>query len=289
MLKGVLIDWGGVLTTGLNDAIAHWLAADRIDATHYRDAMRELVLHAYGGTGPADSNTGSVQSGAGPVQSSVGLAQSGTDSARRGFDPIQSGADLAQSGADSARSGFGLVQSGTDSARRGFGAAAPGGVNPIHALERGEISAAEFERGLAARLLTLDGVAPAAEGLLTRMFAAFQPVEEMHDMLRQIRGAGLTTCLLSNSWGNEYPRTTWEGLFDEIVISGEVGMRKPEPRIFQHALDLVGLSPEQCVFIDDIEANIQAARALGIVGIHHMDTQATIAEMERLFSVPLRP
>jgi putative hydrolase of the HAD superfamily len=245
VLKGVLIDWGGVLTTRLSDAIADWLAADRIDATHYRDVMRELVLHAYEGTG---------------------LAQSGTDAAQRSGSP----------------------QSGTEAAWRGSGLAGSGGENPIHALERGEISAAEFERGLAARLLTLDGVAPAAEGLITRMFAAFRPVEEMHDMLRQIRAAGVTTCLLSNSWGNVYPRATWDGLFDEIVISGEVGMRKPEPRIFQHALDLVGLSAEQCVFIDDIQANIQAARALGILGIHHMDTLTTIAEIERLFSLPLR-
>lgn len=215
MVKGVLIDWGGVLTTGLHEAIAEWIVADGIDATHYRDLMRELVLHAYEGSVEGDS--------------------------------------------------------------------------AIHALERGEIDVATFERDLAARLLTVDGVPPEAEGLLTRMFSGFRPVPVMYEMLRSARAAGLTTCLLSNSWGDHYLREGWDDFFDQVVISGEVGMRKPEPRIFQHALRLVELPPEQCVFIDDIEANIEAARALGIVGLHHRDAAVTIAAVEGLCSLPLRP
>ncbi|WP_031162483.1 HAD family hydrolase [Streptosporangium roseum] len=214
MLRGVLIDWGGVLTTGLSEAITEWIVADRIDAGHYRDVMRRLVLHAYEG-----SETGE---------------------------------------------------------------------NAVHALERGEISRLDFERNLAARLVTTDGVPPVAEGLLARMFAGFQRVEPMYDMLRQARAAGLRTCLVSNSWANDYPREDWDDFFDEIVISGEVGMRKPEPRIFEHALGRVGLAGPECVFVDDMEANITAARGLGIVGVHHRDPELTIAELERLFSVPLR-
>ncbi|WP_239115241.1 HAD family hydrolase [Planotetraspora kaengkrachanensis] len=214
VLKGVLIDWGGVLTTSLGDSIVQWLEADRIDSTHYRGVMSDLVMHAYAAGGE--------------------------------------------------------------------------GENPIHALERGEVSAAEFERALAAQLLTVDGVPPEAAGLLTRMFAGFRPVEEMNELLRRARAAGLATCLLSNSWANDYPRDGWDELFDAIVISGEVGMRKPEPRIFHHALGLISLEPQQCVFIDDIEANIDAARTLGIVGIHHREAGTTISEMEQLFSLPFR-
>ena len=214
MLKGVLIDWAGVLTTGMTEAIAEWIAADRIDAAHYREVMRKLIEHAYEG--------------------------------------------------------------GVD------------GENVIHALERGELSALEFERHLAARLITTDGVPPIAEGLLTRMFAGFQRAEPMYGMLREARAAGLRTCLLSNSWANEYPREGWEELFDAVVISGEIGMRKPEPRIFEHALGRVGLAAPECVFVDDIEANVMAARSLGIVGVHHRDPEPTITELERLFGVPLR-
>ncbi|KAB8197576.1 HAD-IA family hydrolase [Nonomuraea phyllanthi] len=212
MLTGVLIDWGGVLTTSLSDSIARWIAADRIDGDHYREVMRELVDHAYGG----------------------------------------------------------------------------GGENAVHALERGEIDGAAFERDLAARLVTLEGVPPVAEGLLTRMFAGFERVDAMYDMLRDVRKNGVKTCLLSNSWSNEYPRDGWDELFDAVVISGEVGMRKPEPRIFHHALGQIGLPGEECVFIDDIEANILAARALGIAGIHHQDANSTITELESLLRLTLR-
>ncbi|GAA4969462.1 hypothetical protein GCM10023334_093000 [Nonomuraea thailandensis] len=158
----------------------------------------------------------------------------------------------------------------------------------VHALERGEIDGAAFERDLAARLLTLDGVPPVAEGLLERMFAGFERVEAMYDMLRDVRGSGVKTCLLSNSWSNTYPRDDWDEVFDAVVISGEVGMRKPEPRIFQHALGLIGLAGAECVFIDDIEANIDAARALGIAGIHHRDAATTIAELETVLRLTLR-
>ncbi|MBE3009016.1 HAD family phosphatase [Microbispora sp. NEAU-D428] len=216
MLKGVLIDWGGVLTTSLAESIAEWIEADRIDPRHYREVMRALVAQAY----------------------------------RAGVEPD--------------------------------------GENPIHALERGEIPVLEFERALAARLVTLDGGPPEADGLLTRMFAGFRPVEEMNEMLRQARVAGLGTCLVSNSWGDHYSREGWEVLFDAVVISGEVGMRKPEERIFRHALGLLGLEPTQCVFVDDIEANILAARSIGLVGVHHSEPAATITEMERLFGLSFR-
>ncbi|WP_219463238.1 HAD family hydrolase [Nonomuraea rhizosphaerae] len=210
--RGVLIDWGGVLTTSLSVSIAKWIEADRIDDAHYRQVMRELIEHAYKGNQK----------------------------------------------------------------------------NVVHALERGELDGAAFERDLAARLLTVDGVPPVAEGLLERMFAGFDRVDAMYDMLRDVRSNGVKTCLLSNSWSNTYPRDDWDELFDAVVISGEVGMRKPEPRIFQHALGQVGLPGEACVFIDDIEANILAARGLGITGIHHRDAVATITELESLLQLSLR-
>ncbi|MEV0824227.1 HAD family hydrolase [Nonomuraea rubra] len=213
MVTGVLIDWGGVLTTSLSDSIARWIAADRIDADRYYTVMREMIDHAY-----------------------------------RGGD----------------------------------------GESVVHALERGELDGAAFERDLAARLLTLDGVPPVAEGLLERMFAGFERVEAMYDMLRDVRRNGVRTCLLSNSWSNTYPRDDWDEVFDAVVISGEVGMRKPEPRIYQHALGMIGLDGAQCVFIDDIEANIVAARELGIAGIHHRDAATTIAELETMLRLTLR-
>ncbi len=114
---------------------------------------------------------------------------------------------------------------------------------------------------LAAQIVRRDGTPVTADGLLARMFAATLLSDPMQHLLRGVRAAGLRTALLSNSWGlADYPRHLFPGLFDAVVISAEVGMRKPEERIFRHAAGLLGLEPAQCVFIDDIEANVRGGR-----------------------------
>jgi epoxide hydrolase-like predicted phosphatase len=157
--------------------------------------------------------------------------------------------------------------------------------SPIHALERGEVSDEEFERILAAELVDLDGDAVPAEGLLKRMFGASVIQAEMLDLVRELRGRGLRTALLSNSWGGKddgYPRDVLDELFDVAVISGQVGMRKPEERIFRLAADQLGLAPAECVFVDDVEGNIIAARALGFAVVHHQDPVSTRAQLTEL-------
>ncbi|MFV2197506.1 HAD family hydrolase [Nocardiopsis sp. LOL_012] len=157
--------------------------------------------------------------------------------------------------------------------------------NPVHALERGEIDTAGFEREIASLLRLADGGTVDAEGLIHRMFSRFDPVHEMYDTLRSVRRTGLNTALLSNSWGNGYPREHFAGTFDEVVISGEVGMRKPEPRIYLHTCERLGLSPQDCVFIDDLEHNVRTAEELGMVGLLHTDTRATRRELSRLLTI----
>ncbi|GAA0573425.1 MULTISPECIES: HAD family hydrolase [Actinomadura] len=156
------------------------------------------------------------------------------------------------------------------------------GTNPIHGLEDGSLAVDEFERLLAAELLTVDGGPVEAAGLIARMFGAFSPVQPMYDALRAARAHGTRTALLSNSWGNDYPHDLFADLFDAVVISSEVGMRKPDERIFRHALEMLGAEPAECVFIDDIEHNIRAAERLGIRGIHHTSPDTTIAELRAL-------
>lgn len=161
-------------------------------------------------------------------------------------------------------------------------------VSPVHALERGEIDVPDFERELAARLTTIDGGAVEADGLLTRMFAGFGHEPMMAEALRHAKAAGLSTALLSNSWGNEYPRDGWDEMFDAVVISGEVGMRKPEARIYELVADQLGLPPEQCVFVDDLLPNIEGAEQVGMVGVHHVTPQETLEKLEALLGVSLR-
>jgi putative hydrolase of the HAD superfamily len=163
-----------------------------------------------------------------------------------------------------------------------------GDGNPVHALERGECSSAEFERLLAPMLVRHDGGQVVAEGLLTRMFAASEPCQPMYAAVRALRAAGPRICLLSNSWGSDgYPREVFADMYHEVVISCEVGMRKPEERIFRHAADLLGLALDECVFVDDMEANVRAAEAIGMCGVLHTEPAATVARLAELFGLPL--
>ena len=167
-----------------------------------------------------------------------------------------------------------------------------GSQNPIHELERGECDPADFEAIFAARLRRLDGAPVPAQGLLRRMFAASAPIPAMYDLVRALRAAGFSTALLSNSWGcfeHEYPRADFPGLFDSVVISGEVGMRKPEQRIFLHAVQTLGLHPAECVFVDDIEANVTSATECGMTGVLHADAATTAAVLESLLNADLGP
>ena len=224
-LRGIITDWGGVLTTPILTTVRSWIEADGIDWVSYRDTMRSWVAQAYdsGAEDEPENEPGNKHS-----------------------------------------------------------------PNPIHALERGESSGAEFEQILAARLLRVDGAAVASEGLLRRMFAASLPVPAMYDTIRTLRAAGFSTALLSNSWGcDEYPRADFPGLFDTVVLSGEVGMRKPEKEIFLHAAETLGLAPAECVFIDDMEANVAAAQACGMTGVLHTETAGTAKALQDLLGVPL--
>jgi epoxide hydrolase-like predicted phosphatase len=212
VLRGVITDWGGVMTNPIIETVSAWLTADGIDHASYRAVMRLWLAQAY------------------------------------------------------------------DDGEH---------VNPIRALERGECTEAEFERLLAAELVGVDGGVVEAEGLLARMWAATEYDQVMHDVIRAARQAGLRTALLSNSWGGGYPRELFPELFDAVVISGEVGMRKPEPRIFALATELIGLPAEECVFIDDIKENIAAAEAVGLTGVLHRTAAETSARLTELLGITL--
>lgn len=159
----------------------------------------------------------------------------------------------------------------------------------VHGVETGVVSMEEFERELAARLRTSSGSAVEAEGLVRRMFAGARADTRMINAVRKARESGLRTGLLSNSWGNRdsYEFEHFDALFDGVVISGEVGIRKPDPEIYALAAREVGVPPEQCVFVDDIAANVRGAVAAGMVGVHHVETGTTLEELEALFGIAL--
>jgi len=153
---------------------------------------------------------------------------------------------------------------------------------PIRQLEIGELSTAEFDVLLAEELIAKNGGAVAPEGLLRGLFAQMRPDPVMFDLVHDLKDAGVRVALLSNSWGNTYPRELIDALFEEVVISGEVGMRKPNPDIFTHTLDLLDARPDRVVFIDDAEPNTDGAARLGMHTILHTDPDTTRSKLARL-------
>ncbi|WP_225321090.1 HAD-IA family hydrolase [Streptomyces luteolifulvus] len=88
--------------------------------------------------------------------------------------------------------------------------------------------------------------------------------------------------LLSNSWGNTYPRAGIDSLFHEVVISGEVGLRKPDPMIYRLTPERLGIAAEAAVFLDDAEPNVAGARGVGMHAWLHIDPASTRDAMSRL-------
>ena len=153
--------------------------------------------------------------------------------------------------------------------------------SPVHRLETGELTGAEFEVEFAARLRTSAGGPVLAEGLLARLFAGMVPDPAMFALLGELRGLGVRVAVLSNSWANTYPDNLAE-LVDAVVISGEVGLRKPDPKIYALVLDQLGLPAGGCVFVDDAPINVDAAAALGMTAIRHRDAESTRAALAEL-------
>ncbi|OLT47100.1 hydrolase [Saccharomonospora sp. CUA-673] len=96
------------------------------------------------------------------------------------------------------------------------------------------------------------------------------------------------TGILSNSFVGAREREQaaygFEELVDDIVYSHEVGMSKPDPRIYQLTCDRLEVRPKDMIFVDDLEPNIAAARAVGIHGIHYRNNAQAIAEIEELLT-----
>jgi epoxide hydrolase-like predicted phosphatase len=211
--QALLVDYGGVLTSPLPQAMASWCAVDGIDVEDFRAVMAGWL------------------------------------------------------GAD---------------------AAAAAVANPVHALERGELAVPHFEEQLAERLAARTGRRIEPAGLVRRMFAGFRREPTMVDVVRRVRSGGFQTALLSNSWGLDYDRAEWDQLFDAVVISGEVGMRKPDADIYLHTADRLGLPPQRCVFVDDIGINVKGAVAVGMVGVKFDSAEQTVADLEAIFGLALR-
>ncbi|MET8683623.1 HAD family phosphatase [Streptomyces sp. NPDC004732] len=161
----------------------------------------------------------------------------------------------------------------------------PAGRRLYAELERGDITQETWNEGIAG-LLGIDGT-----DLMRRALATLRPEPRIIGVAKAIRAAGLKTAVLSNSMGmtpfNPYEPWRLDESHDVVVLSEKVGMRKPDPEIYRLALDMLGCTGQACIFVDDIEANLQPAQALGITPIHAQDPEATTRRLQALLSLPL--
>jgi len=131
------------------------------------------------------------------------------------------------------------------------------------------------------------GVEP--DGLIDGLFTGVAPDLAMLDAVRRAHAAGIRTGLVSNSWGvHRYPRELFDELFDGLVISGELGIRKPSRRMYELGAERAGVPAEDCVYVDDLPFNLVPAEQLGMATVHHTSAESTIPELERLLVIPLQ-
>ena len=157
---------------------------------------------------------------------------------------------------------------------------------PLWTLERGQITEHEFLTGLEEALGEVTGKEVTLDGYGARLMGALEANEPLLARYRALRDQGIRLAILTNNvreWHDIW-RTAFkiDALFELVVDSAFEGTRKPEPRIYEITLSRLGLSAEDCVFIDDVEVNVVAARELGLHGIHFRDTDQVIAELDAL-------
>ena len=157
------------------------------------------------------------------------------------------------------------------------------GENPLFEMERGEIGEDEFLALLADGLEPLLDHEPHLHRFRELFIGTLEPNPPMIELLRELKGRGLRMAMLTNNvkeWEPHWrPMLPVDEIFETVVDSAFAGCRKPEPRIYEITLERLGLPAEQCLFVDDMLLNIEAARELGLNAVHFEETDAAVAEI----------
>lgn len=170
------------------------------------------------------------------------------------------------------------------------------GKNLLWELECGRLAEAEFLAMLGAQLSADLGRDVDLSQFSEHYFEGLLPNVEMLDELAAVRAAGYRMSLLTNNvveWGPRWrPMVPVDDLFDDVVDSAHVGLRKPDPAIYELTVQRLGVDARECVFIDDFAHNCEAAEALGMTAVWLQDTPGAIADLRRVLAergAPPRP
>jgi putative hydrolase of the HAD superfamily len=157
------------------------------------------------------------------------------------------------------------------------------GSHPLFDLEKGELTEALFRERIADELEAELGHRPEMHRFSEIYFEALHPNPPMIELMRELKGRGLRMALLTNNvreweplWRSMVPI---DELFEVVVDSAFVGCRKPDPEIYGIVLDRIGLGGDQCLFVDDVEVNCEAARDLGMTAVHFRANEQAIEEI----------
>jgi putative hydrolase of the HAD superfamily len=188
--------------------------------------------------------------------------------------------------------GFARFQADTGVPPEAFGAAlasagqAANGRNPLFDLEIGALTEAEFLATLERELEAGLGRPVALHGFGERYMAAIDPNEELFTHYRALHARGIRFAMLTNNvrewepfWRAKLPI---DEIFETVVDSAFVGVRKPDPAIYAIVLERLALPAAACAFVDDLAFNVAAARELGFAAVHFRDTAQAIAELDAL-------
>jgi len=160
------------------------------------------------------------------------------------------------------------------------------GENPLFALERGEMAEVDFLARLGDGLEPLLGHRPALHRFRETYFEALNPNLPMIELMRELKESGMRMAMLTNNvreWEPVWrPMLPVDEIFETVVDSGFVGVRKPEARIYEITLERLGLPAEACLFVDDLEHNCDGARAAGMAAVHFRDNEQAIPEIRSL-------
>src|SRR5918994_2620196 len=141
----------------------------------------------------------------------------------------------------------------------------PEAIVLLRRLETGDISERDFERHFGERLGLENH-----DRLIDSMFEGMKPLDTMVSAVRDLKLGGVRTGLVSNSWSTDhYDRELLGQLFDDVVISAEVGLHKPQPEIYRLAAGRIGTAPEACAFVDDLRENCEGAESVGMTAVRH--------------------
>jgi putative hydrolase of the HAD superfamily len=169
-------------------------------------------------------------------------------------------------------------------------------INAWAQMERGEIDMARFAQLFEAEARALGGELSGRK-VIELISGEVRP--EMVEALKRVRRHYRIACITNNMPAGTGPSMTRSAetaahvaqimqLFEHVVESSKLEMRKPDPRIYRHACDLLGVAPEHCVYLDDLGINCKPARAMGMATIKVDSAAQALDELQALLGLPLR-